>query len=150
MYRDEFIGAVIMRVEMFQTIPQQAVEIRQKVFIDEQGFQNDFDDIDLIAVHFVLFDDLDMPIATCRVFKGEKNSSYILGRLAVIQERRGKNIGSLIVEKATEYVKKMSGEQMQLHAQCRTTGFYDRLGFSAFGEIEDEQGCPHIWMRKML
>ena len=37
MYREKFIGAVIMRVEIFQTIPQQAVEIRQKVFIDEQG-----------------------------------------------------------------------------------------------------------------
>lgn len=139
-----------MRVEIFQTIPQPAVEIRQKVFVDEQGFQNEFDDIDLIAVHFVLFDDLDVPIATCRVFKDKKNSTYILGRLAVTKESRGKNIGGLIVEKAEEYVKKMGGEQIQLHAQCRITAFYNRLGFSTFGEIEDDEGCPHIWMRKML
>ena len=58
-----------MRMEIFQTIPKQAMEIRKTVFVDEQGFQNEFDDIDFIAVHFVLFDDLDMPIATCRVFK---------------------------------------------------------------------------------
>lgn len=67
-----------MRVEIFQTIPQQAVEIRQKVFVDEQGFQNEFDDIDLIAVHFVLFDDLDVPIATCRVFKDKKTVPIFL------------------------------------------------------------------------
>ena len=139
-----------MRVAIFQTIPQQAVEIRQKVFVDEQGFQNEFDDIDLIAVHFVLFDDLNIPTATCRVFKEEKNSIYIIGRLAVTKESRGKNIGGLIVEKAEEYVKKMGGEQIQLHTQCRITAFYNRLGFSAFGEIEDDEGCPHVWMRKML
>ena len=85
-----------------------------------------------------------------RVFKGQENGSYILGRLAVLKESRGKNIGSLIVEKAEEYVKKIGGEQIQLHAQCRVAAFYNKLGFSSFGEMEEEEGCPHIWMRKML
>lgn len=145
----EFLGAAVMRVEVFQSIPQQAVEIRQKVFVEEQGFQNEFDDIDLKAVHFVLFDDSDMPIATCRVFKNEKNTC-ILGRLAVIKERRGNNIGGLLVEKAEEYVKKMGEEQIQLHAQCRIASFYGKLGYSSFGEIEDDEGCPHIWMKKIF
>lgn len=57
-----------MRVELFQSIPKQAIEIRQKVFVEEQGFQNEFDDIDYTAVHFVVFNDWDKPIATCRVF----------------------------------------------------------------------------------
>ena len=139
-----------MRVEIFQTIPKQAMEIRKTVFVDEQGFQNEFDDIDFITVHFVLFDDLDMPIATCRVFKEPKNNAYILGRLAVLKESRGKNIGSLIVKKVEEYVKEMGGEQIQLHAQCRVVAFYNKLGFSSFGEMEDEEGCSHIWMRKTL
>lgn len=139
-----------MRVEIFQTIPKQAIEIRKKVFVDEQGFQNEFDDVDLIAVHFVLFDDSDRPIATCRVFEEQKNSAYILGRLAVAKESRGKNIGRLIVDKVEEYVKEMGGEQIQLHAQCRVAAFYNKLGFSSFGEMEEEEGRPHIWMRKML
>ncbi|MEE0265461.1 MAG: GNAT family N-acetyltransferase [Acutalibacteraceae bacterium] len=146
----KFVGAIIMRVEVFQPIPQQAIEIRQKVFVEEQGFQNEFDDIDLIAMHFVLFDDLDIPIATCRVFKDVKESTYILGRLAVTKENRGKSIGSLIVKRAEVYVKKMGGDQLQLHAQCRIVDFYNKLGFSAFGEVEDDEGCPHIWMRKRL
>ena len=58
-----------MRVEIFQTLPKCAAEIRQKVFVEEQGFQNEFDNIDLNAVHFVLFDDSDVLIGTCRVFK---------------------------------------------------------------------------------
>ena len=139
-----------MRVEIFQVIPKQAMEIRKKVFVEEQGFQNEFDDMDLLATHFVALDDSDTPIATGRVFKGQENGTYILGRLAVLKESRGKNIGSLIVEKAEEYVKKIGREQIQLHAQCRVVAFYNKLGFSSFGEMEEEEGCPHIWMRKML
>lgn len=139
-----------MRVEIFEAIPKQAMEIRKKVFVDEQGFQNEFDDMDFLATHFVVLDDSDTPIATGRVFKGQENGTYILGRLAVLKESRGKNIGSLIVEKAEEYVKKIGGEQIQLHAQCRVAAFYNKLGFTSFGEMEEEEGCPHIWMRKML
>jgi len=139
-----------MRVEIFEAIPKQAMEIRKKVFVEEQGFQNEFDEMDLLATHFVALDDSDTPIATGRVFKGQENGTYILGRLAVLKESRGKNIGSLIVEKAEEYVKKIGGEQIQLHAQCRVVGFYNKLGFSSFGAMEEEEGCPHIWMRKML
>ena len=78
-----------MRIEVFHSVPQQALEIRQKVFVEEQGFQDEFDDIDSTAIHFVLFDDSDKPIATCRVFKDVIKNSYILGRLAVLKEYRG-------------------------------------------------------------
>lgn len=139
-----------MRVELFHTIPQIATNIRKKVFIEEQGFRQEFDDIDLVAVHFVLFDDSERPIATCRVFKDSKKDTYILGRLAVTKECRRKHVGSLIVKKAEEYVKKFGGHELQLHAQCQITAFYHKIGYTEFGEIEDEQGCPHIWMRKML
>ncbi len=139
-----------MRVEQFRVIPQQAKEIRQKVFIEEQGFEREFDDIDKIAVHFVVFDDFDLPIATCRVFQDEKKGTYILGRLAVIKENRDKNIGARIVAEAESYVKQMGGDQLKLHAQCRITEFYSRLGFAAFGEVEEEEGCPHVWMGKVL
>ncbi len=139
-----------MRVEAFQPAPSQALEIRQKVFVEEQGFQNEFDAVDLTAVHFVLFDDCDIPIATCRVFEGAEKGTYILGRLAVTKENRGKSMGSLIVKKAEEYVKKIGGEEIRLHSQCHAAGFYEKSGFTAFGEIEYEEDCPHVWMKKKL
>ena len=43
-----------------------------------------------------------------------------------------------------------SGEQIKLHAQCRITDFYNKSGYTAFGEVEDIESCPHIWMRKNL
>lgn len=164
-----------MKVAIYETLADPAREIRKKVFIDEQGFQDEYDEIDETAVHFVLFEDGWLPdersttgrsatgqsaieqsaieqsaIATCRVFWNEEMNAYALGRLAVIAESRGKNIGSILVNEVEKYVRLRGGTEIVLHAQCRATGFYGKLGFVEFGEVQDEEGCPHIWMRKML
>jgi len=139
-----------MKIKLFQSIPKEAVAIREKVFVEEQGFEYEFDSIDDIATHFVMFDDNNVPIATCRVFFNEERNAYILGRLAVIKESRGKSIGKMIVEKAEEYIRSIGGNELYLHAQCRITPFYQRLGFSSFGDVEYEEDCPHVWMKKSI
>lgn len=164
-----------MKVAIYETLADPAKEIRKKVFIDEQGVQDEYDEIDETAVHFVLFEDGWLPdersavkrsttersaikrstiersaIATCRVFWNEEMNAFALGRLAVIAESRGKNIGSILVNEVEKYVRLRGGTEIVLHAQCRATGFYGKLGFVEFGEVQDEEGCPHIWMRKML
>ena len=75
-------------------------------------------------------------------------NEYVLGRLAVIKEYRGKNIGSAIVNEAEKHVREKGGTGLALHSQCSAINFYKKLGFTEFGDIEDEQGCPHIWMKK--
>lgn len=137
-----------METVIYEGIPNQAKEVRQKVFVDEQGFHNEFDDIDETATHIVMFDGDRMPIATCRIFWDTAMNTHILGRLAVIKEYRGKNIGSVIVKEAEKYIKKNGGKCIALHAQCRITAFYQNLGFAEFGDIDDDEGCPHIWMKK--
>ncbi len=149
LYNNDYTGD-IMRVELYRTLPQAAIEIRQKVFVEEQGFQNEFDDIDSTAVHFLLFDDKETAIATCRVYEDAQDKTYVLGRVAVTREHRGKNAGGFIVKKAEEYVQSHGGKGLRLHAQCRITEFYNKIGFSAFGDIDDDEGCPHIWMRKQF
>lgn len=139
-----------MKILRYDSFPSYAREIRETVFIQEQGFQSEFDEIDNTAVHFVLFDENEIPIATCRVFWNEKMDAYTLGRLAVMKECRGRNIGSLIVKEVEKYVRETGGKDIVLHAQCQVTDFYNKLGFTEFGDIEDEQGCPHIWMKKSV
>ena len=57
-----------METVIYEGIPNYAKEVRQKVFVDEQGFHNEFDDIDETATHIVMFDEDKIPIATCRIF----------------------------------------------------------------------------------
>ena len=67
--------------------------IRKVVFVDEQGFQNEFDEIDDSdnVVHMLLCYD-DESIGTCRCYK--ENGEYKIGRVAVLKEYRGKGLVS--------------------------------------------------------
>ncbi|MDE6055580.1 MAG: GNAT family N-acetyltransferase, partial [Lachnospiraceae bacterium] len=98
----------------------------------------------------VLFNEDELPVATCRVFWNKTMNTYTLGRLAVIKKCRGKNIGSAIVREAEKCVQEKGGKSIVLHSQCQAAGFYKKLGYEEFGDIENEEGCPHIWMRKSL
>ena len=137
-----------MKIEKFTPAPQQAIDVRIEVFVKEQGFRDEFDDIDDIAMHFVAFDDTERPVGTCRVFVSDDAKVYLLGRLAVVKEYRTKGLGSQIVEAAEDYVRSVGGKEIRLHAQCRVSGFYEKIGYTSYGEIEEEEGCPHIWMKK--
>jgi predicted GNAT family N-acyltransferase len=40
----------------------------------------------------------------------------------------------------------MGGERQVLHAQLPVRGFYEKLGFTAFGDVFDDAGILHISM----
>lgn len=150
MKKNEIRGGLVVKIVTYEQFPECAKEIREAVFVKEQGFIDEFDETDAVAVHIVLFDDAGLPAGTCRVFWDEERGSYILGRLAVVKEHRGEQLGSAIVQEAERYVQKMKGAELALHAQCTASAFYQKLGYVEFGEIEAEQGCPHVWMKKNL
>ena len=139
-----------MYIKLYNGLPQEAQKIRNEVFIVEQGFENEYDSVDDTAAHIVMFTDDAVPVATCRIFWNYEMNSYVLGRLAVLKEYRGRGIGSFVVTEAENYVRLMGGQILMLHSQCRSTQFYKELGYEEFGSIEDEEGCPHIWMKKLL
>lgn len=139
-----------MIVKIFSSLPPAAQKIRKVVFIDEQGFVDEFDDKDGIAVHLVVFDESGLPIATCRIFKERGQDFYVIGRVAVIKEFRGKQIGSVLLNEAEKYIKENGGECVVVHAQQRITDFYKKSGFIEFGDVEYDEGCPHICMKKYI
>ena len=139
-----------MKVECFEKLPAEAMDIRKTVFVDEQGFQNEFDNLDDVALHFLAFDENGYTVATCRLYFDGERDSFILGRLAVIREYRGRHIGAYLINAAEEHVKAAGGKQIQLHAQCRIKDFYARFGFVPFGQEDDDEGHPHVWMKKEL
>lgn len=139
-----------MTVKVFSSLPVAARKIREQVFIKEQGFIVEFDDKDDIAVHLVVFDDSDTPIATCRIFQDRSQSIYVIGRVAVVKEYRGKRIGLMLLNEAEKYIKENGGECIVLHAQQRSTAFYNKAGYTEFGDVEYDEGCPHVCMKKAL
>lgn len=138
-----------MEIKCYNTLPQEAMEIRKAVFVEEQGFQNEFDEIDTYAAHLVMFDN-DLPIATCRFYREQGSDCYIIGRIAVIKNYRGRNIGTELLKEVEKIVRERKGDYIALHAQLRARRFYEKQGYSSYGEMDYDEDCPHIWMRKKI
>lgn len=140
---------IAMYINIYENLPIEAKIIREAVFIIEQGFLNEFDDIDSYAKHLVLFH-MEIPIATCRFFRKELSEEYFIGRIAVIKEYRGKNIGAYLLKTAEKEVKKLGDKKIFLHAQCKAEKFYKKQSYNSYGEIDFEENCSHIWMCKKI
>ena len=136
-----------MEIKLFDKLPDEAKDIRVTVFVEEQGFNEEFDSVDDSATHIVMYDS-EEPIATCRFYI--KDGSYLLGRIAVIREYRGKHIGALLISKAEEEIKKRGGRKTVIHAQTRAKDFYLKQGYIDSGKNDFEEGCPHVWLFKNL
>lgn len=134
--------------KLFSSIPEEAREIRKTVFVEEQGFTDEFDETDRAAYHMVAFVDGEAA-ATCRFFRNTE-TEYMIGRIAVLKQYRGKHLGSRLLAAAEKAMLEKGGSSVSLHSQLRAAGFYEKLGYSPSGEADEEQGCPHIWMRKSL
>ena len=123
--------------------------IRKTVFEDEQGFIDEFDEIDNSdnVVHMLLCYD-DESIGTCRCYK--ENGEYKIGRVAVLKEYRGKGLGEELVKQAEKKIYEWGGREVVLSSQVRVQGFYEKLGYVAEGDVYMDEMCPHIKMRKKL
>lgn len=136
-----------MEIRIYRQLHPHAIAIRNAVFVEEQGFIDEFDDVDQRAIHLVMYHG-ETPIGVCRVFTSEEG--WLLGRFAVVKEWRGQGLGSLLLRHGEEAVRSHGGKTLTLHAQCRAMEFYRKNGYIPFGEIEYEQDCPHMAMRKEL
>ena len=124
-----------------------AAAIRREVFMEEQGFRSEFDDIDKRAYHAVIFTD-GKASAAGRLFEGR--SGWHIGRVAVRKEFRGTGLGALVMMSLEEKAAQLGAERIRLSAQVRARGFYEKLGYTAEGDEYLDETCPHIAMYKIL
>lgn len=136
-----------MNIKIYQQLPEDAKYVRRKVFMEEQGFENEFDDIDSMCTHILIYDSIN-PVATCRFYYNNRRQSYVIGRIAVLKEFRGKDYGAKLLRVAEKEIIKKQGKCIELSAQVRVTSFYRKNGYVTLDEVYEDEGCPHVWMRK--
>lgn len=138
-----------MEIKVYDKLPVCAAEIRMQVFVKEQGFSKDLelDKNESRATHLVGFID-DKMVATARYFFDEKRGAYLISRIAVMKEHRGKGLGAEIVKACEDRIIKEGGKSAVIHAQLRAKGFYESIGYSSYGDIDLEEGIEHIMMKK--
>jgi len=126
-----------------------AYAIRHQVFIIEQKVpeKEEWDEYDKTSDHILLYQD-GKPIGTGRLLVIDGN--YFLGRIAVLKEYRGKDRGKILVESMLDRAAQKGANEVHIHAQTYAMGFYEKLGFRAYGETFMEAGIEHIAMKAKL
>ncbi|NSY38725.1 GNAT family N-acetyltransferase [Leisingera sp. ANG59] len=117
--------------------------LRHQVFVEEQGVpvEEEQDDLDASATHLLALQD-GAPVGTARiVFNG--NTAKI-GRVGVLASTRGTGLGAKLIEAAVDAARARPGvTKAMLGAQIHALGFYEKLGFMAFGPVYDDAGIDH-------
>lgn len=126
-----------------------AVSIRREVFMKEQGFVGEFDDIDAVAYHVVVYD-RGKPVATGRTYFDEEAGVYKIGRVAVKAEYRRHHVGSVVIRELEQKIRTLGGDSAMLSAQIQAQGFYEKLGYRIRGAKYYDEHCPHVNMVKSL
>lgn len=136
-----------MQYNKFMGLNNDIINIRTAVFVEEQSFKDEFDELDKNCSHIVLYDN-NNPIATCRYFL--KNGIYHIGRVAILKEYRGKHLGNEIMNIAEQEIKNEGGKKIEVSAQIRVKEFYEKLGYKEVGDIYFDEYCEHITMTKEI
>lgn len=122
--------------------------IRKEVFMKEQGFKNEFDEQDETCYHLVLTVD-GKPAGTARLFS-EEDGIFHAGRICILKEFRNLHLGALIVSSFSKKAKELGGKEILISAQLDKEGFYKKQGFTSYGEVYNDEHCPHINMKKEI
>ena len=125
--------------------------LRHVVFVLGQDVPEDLerDELDDVVDHGVAFSD-GMLVATGRLLPPGENGAATIGRMAVDEEHRGQGFGRLVLELLEQTARERGWSAVELHAQVHATGFYDRAGYAADGDVYLEAGIEHLTMRKDL
>lgn len=130
----------------------EVLAVRAQVFVvEQQCFYQDVDGLDLVeTTRHVLGWSGDRLATYARVLAPDPGRpGPRIGRVLVVPELRGQDLGRAVVRRALSVcAEQWPGRPVELAAQAHLTRFYADLGFSPVGEVFDEDGIPHQWMRR--
>jgi len=130
----------------WQTLGNEASEIRRVVFIEEQQVpqEEEWDGRDDACEHFLVHLD-DRTVGTARLLPDGH-----VGRVAILSEARGLGLGQRLMEAVIHAARQAGHAEVLLDAQTHALEFYQRLGFTAYGDEFLDAGIPHRSMRLIL
>ncbi|MCL7747171.1 GNAT family N-acetyltransferase [Halalkalibacter alkaliphilus] len=129
---------------------EDAYNIRTKVFVDEQNvpIEEEIDQHEEEAIHFVVYSDADKPIGAGRLRFVDGYGK--VERICITKDARGTGAGRELMEKIEETAQLNGIGKAKLNAQIQAQEFYSKLGYETIsGEFLDA-GIPHVTMTKSL
>ncbi|MFT5679549.1 MAG: ElaA protein [Myxococcota bacterium] len=127
------------------------LRLRQEVFVVEQDcVYLDADGGDLTCHHLLGWQD-GVLVAYLRAFPpgGDPHPEVVIGRVLTAESVRGTGQGRVLMEEGHRQAAATWGPQpIWLSAQAHLSRFYGSLGYAVAGPGYDEDGIPHLPMRR--
>ncbi|MEU9030729.1 GNAT family N-acetyltransferase [Streptomyces sp. NPDC048383] len=151
--------AVTVRVASSDADLAACYAVRTEVFVVEQSVPEsiEYDAYDAIALHVLATGPDGEPLGTGRLLYGPEALSKTgspevgsLGRLAVNKSARGLGVGVALVRAIEAEAGRLGLAAVELGAQTHALGFYERLGYVAYGPEFLDADIPHRAMRRAL
>lgn len=160
--RPQTLPACLYLVNSPETL-EEAFAIRKAVFIQEQQVSEDeeIDGLDSLC-HHLLYRPLveekpnhkAISVGTARLRSVTDETGIVWGkleRIAVHQAWRGQGIGAILVQGLIELgTQQFQISHFKLGAQCDVIPFYEKLGFTAYGDVFMDARIPHRMMKKQI
>lgn len=122
------------------------LRLRVDVFVVEQECPYpEIDGKDLLAGTRHIWEQGDGGVTGCLRVLEQPGGVLRIGRVCTAASARGTGLGGRLMAAALEYA---GDAECVLDAQTYAQGFYARFGFAPEGEEFDEDGIPHIRMRR--
>ena len=136
----------VLVVPIYSQLANLAFALRREVFMLEQGVSHadEYDDKDKDCTHVVTVRDGEL-VATLRILWQPEYAK--IGRFAVRKSLRNQGVGSRLFTATLELIGKNSCERIGLEAQVDRVAFYERFGFSAYGDEYLDAGIMHKRMK---
>jgi predicted GNAT family N-acyltransferase len=118
--------------------------VREAVFIIEQRVpeNEEWDALDARSRHVLARDAAGRAIGT-----GRLTPEHRIGRMAVLDEWRGRGVGAALIGVLLEQARGLGYPAIDIHAQRHAIGFYEQFGFRVSGAEFSECDIPHRPMR---
>lgn len=139
-----------VRIARGQADLDAALDLRRRVFCDEQGFTavDEIDGRDGEATHLVAVDGRGHVVATCRLLTD--GDDLVLGRMAVERAVRGRGVAQDLLAAVDGHGRGAGARSIRLGAQLEARGVYARAGYAEEGDVFLDAGAEHITMRRPL
>ncbi len=130
---------------------EDAFAVRRRVFMDEQGYTDEFDAVDEACVHVTLYADGELAGCTRVFLDADDPTLGYVGRVATLKEFRGRGLGAELMRASEEVARSLGARTLRLHSQLHAAGFYEKCGYARCSDVDyEDEGQPHLWMEKRL
>ncbi len=114
------------------------------------SLREEFDEHDGEASKYIVVLDDGYPIATCRFYETSK-SQVMVGRVVVLPEYRGMEVGRLVVNEAEKWIRELGYQEILIDSRISIVPFYEKLGYTVIGtESEMNSVFECIRMQKRI